>query len=418
MAQLVLYVYTAFFIGRVHELLPFLASMRIVFVLGLVSVVAALLTPWRAKNRVLMQREVRIVIALCVLAVIVTPLGVWPGGSWSFLTDIFSRILVFFFLVVALATSRRVIQRLLWSVLTGVALLGIFTVGGGVAVATVYGGRAYASSTYDPNDVSMIMVCALPLAAFAAVALRGVGRVLATAAAVVYVLATIMTLSRGGFIGLIVVSLLLLFRLGTAALGRRLVILGVVVTILATAAPARYWDVMSTIWSPRAGGEYLESGVFSRIALWEGGLNLFLDDPLTGAGIGMYEVAEGLSHGGRGKWSAAHNSFIQVAAELGILGLALFAALIVVSLRNARQAVRAAKSEVRLRPLAWIAVAVETSLYAYVVEGFALSQAYSPMLYFLIGIATALRLQVELRPQPVTPTAATAITRAPQPVAE
>jgi len=190
------------------------------------------------------------------------------------------------------------------------------------------------------------------------------------------------------------------------------------VTILATAAPARYWDVMSTIWSPRAGGEYLESGVFSRIALWEGGLNLFLDDPLTGAGIGMYEVAEGLSHGGRGKWSAAHNSFIQVAAELGILGLALFAALIVVSLRNARQAVRAAKSEVRLRPLAWIAVAVETSLYAYVVEGFALSQAYSPMLYFLIGIATALRLQVELRPQPVTPTAATAITRAPQPVAE
>ena len=102
--------------------------------------------------------------------------------------------------------------------LTGVALLGIFTVGGGVAVATLYGGRAYASSTYDPNDVSMIMVCALPLAAFAAVALRGIGRILAAAAAVVYVLATIMTLSRGGFIGLIVVSLLLLFRLGTAAL--------------------------------------------------------------------------------------------------------------------------------------------------------------------------------------------------------
>ena len=412
MAHLVMFLYTAFYIGRIHELFGFLRPLRIVLLLGLLGIVLTLTLPIRKRNRVLRQREVRIVLGLVATAVVFAPFSVWPGGTSSFLVDNFSRVVVFFFLIVALATSRQVIQHLVWSVLTGVALLGIFTIFWGASLTTAYGGRAYASSTYDPNDVAMVMVCTLPLAAFAAIALRGVRRLLAIGAAIVCVLTILMTMSRGGFIGLVVVSVLLLFRLGKVSLAPRVIVLVTVATFLAGAAPAKYWDVMSTIWHPSTGGAYVESGLLPRLELWRRGMNLFFAAPLTGVGIGSFEVAEGHSHGGLSAWMTAHNSFIQLGAELGIVGFALFVALLVLSIRNARRVVRAAKTEPRLHDLTWIARAVETSLYAYVVEGFALSQAYSPMLYFLIAVATALRLQVErTAPAPARTVAAPMVLR-------
>jgi O-antigen ligase len=240
------------------------------------------------------------------------------------------------------------------------------------------------------------MVLTLPLAAFAAVGLRGVGRVVAAGVVVVCVLATIMTVSRGGFVGLAFICVLLLFRLGTARLAPRLMILGATVTLLVVASPEQYWTRISTIWST-SGREYDQTGVFSRVEVWQQGLRLFMENAVIGVGVGMYETAEGLSHSGRGKWSAAHNSFIQIATELGIGGLALFVLLLVLSIRNARRVLDASRETGGPQQLAWIAAAVEMSLYAYMVLGFALSQAYSAMLFFLLAIATALRLQVERR---------------------
>jgi len=412
MAHLVMFLYTAFYIGRIHELVAFLRPLRIVLLLGLLGIVLTLTLPRGKRNRVLRQPEVRVVVGLVAVAVLFAPFSLWPGGSASFLIDNFSRVVVFFFLIVALATSRQVIEHLVWSVLTGVALLGIFTIFWGASLSTDYGGRAYASSTYDPNDDAMVMVCTLPLAAFAAIALRGVRRLLAIGAAIVCVLTILMTMSRGGFIGLVIVSVLLLFRLGKASLAPRVLILITVATFLAGAAPAKYWQVMATIWRPTSGGAYVESGLLPRVELWKRGVGFFLAAPLTGVGVGAFEVAEGRSHGGSGAWMTAHNSFVQLGAELGVFGFTLFLTLIALGIRDARRVVRAAKRDVRLRPLTWVARAVEMSLYAYVVEGFALSQAYSPMLYFLIALAVALRLQVErAAPAPARVVAAPVVLR-------
>ncbi|HEV8585521.1 MAG TPA: O-antigen ligase family protein [Methylomirabilota bacterium] len=400
MAHLVMCVYTAFYLGRIHELFEVLRPLRLVLLFGVLGVVLALALPPDRRNRVLRQPEVRLVLGMTAIAVLFAPFSAWPGGTWSFLLDTYSRAIIFLLLVVALATSTRVVKSLVWSVLVGIALLGLFTITGGSE--KLYAGRAFASTTYDPNDVAMMMVCTLPLAVFAGLALHGVRRVLAFGVACICVLATIMTMSRGGFIGLVFVSVVLLFRLGRASLAPRILILVTVGAFLAGAAPAKYWDLMATIWSPTSGGEYVEGGILPRIELWKRGINLFLSDPVTGAGAGMYEVAEGLSHGGRGKWSAAHNSFIQIGTELGLAGLALFVALLALGLRNARRTIRAAGARARTQDIAWVARAVETALYAYVVEGFALSQAYSPMLYFLLGISVALRLLVARRPAPAT----------------
>jgi hypothetical protein len=81
-------------------------------------------------------------------------------------------------------------------------------------------------------------------------------------------------------------------------------------------------------------------------------------------------------------------------------------AALVMSVRNARAVARAARLDPQLASVEWIATAVEMSLYVYMVTGFALSQAYAPILYFLFGLATALRLYVYRQATAESPEAA------------
>lgn len=383
-----LYILIMLVLGRVHEILNFLAPLRPVLLFGLVCVISTLLAPSAKRQPAFGQREVRMVLAMSALAIMFLPFGVWPSGSLKYLLGTYWQF-VLNILVITLAVEPVVIRGMVMAALTGGGLLGLFTLANGHA-----GMRAHASAMYDPNDVAMMMVLTLPFAVLGAVALRGANRLVAAGVAVICVLATVATVSRGGLIGLAVVSILLLFRIRTLR-GRLLA--GLLIALLLTvAAPAGYWNRMETIWSP-SGTEYDERGVSTRVEVWQRGLDLFLRNPVTGVGIGQFENAAGAVYGRNGGWRAPHNSFIQVAVELGILGLALFAGLLIASIRSVRQTQRTAATEPTLRDLHWIAGAVEISLYGYVVVGFALSQAYAPILYFLVGVAVALRLEVERR---------------------
>ena len=126
-----------------------------------------------------------------------------------------------------------------------------------------------------------------------------------------------------------------------------------------------------------------------------GGLKLLLSNPILGVGAGAYEIGEGLSHQGAGKWSAAHNSFIQVGAELGLPGLVAFVWFVARGFTNSRHAARAMRRRQLWPRYQWLPEALTLSLLAYVVAGFSLSQGYSIMLYTLLAVATALRAMAD-----------------------
>src|SRR5205823_6273658 len=113
-----------------------------------------------------------------------------------------------------------------------------------------------------------------------------------------------------------------------------------------------------------------------------------------GLGPGAFPVAEGTlapealeqRRYGRGfKWTAAHNSFIQIGAELGVGGLILFVALFAAAFR--------VLGRLRAVPLVEIAVLAQIltgSLVAFIVTASLLSQAYSAYLYTLLGMVLGL----------------------------
>jgi O-antigen ligase len=133
----------------------------------------------------------------------------------------------------------------------------------------------------------------------------------------------------------------------------------------------------------KGSGGSANNATSGRTKLISGGLELFTDRPLTGYGAGSFEK-EYKRHGGgtaQNATSASHTIPVTVAAEQGIVGLALYVALIVVALVTLFTA--AGRSPPRIAIAAcFAALVLHTWVYADFLE--------DPMTWTLLGIGVAL----------------------------
>src|SRR5437868_14879755 len=89
--------------------------------------------------------------------------------------------------------------------------------------------------------------------------------------------------SRGGFVGLVIISAFLLIRSSKQARKYALAaILGGTI-LFAVAAPAAYWARITTIFSLEK--DYNFTDQQGRQKVWENGLKMIVAHPLTGVGI-------------------------------------------------------------------------------------------------------------------------------------
>ena len=158
-----------------------------------------------------------------------------------------------------------------------------------------------------------------------------------------------------------------------------------------------------TMWDPQTEYDQTAGG---RTDLWKASLVLLAKRP-WGVGIDNFTTAEGLSHGGVGKWSAPHNSFLQIGVELGVVGLAIYIRMLARTLRSLRLiklSIKPPKLPVVMRRLPerqrrapaqemdesghlyQFAEALEMALWGFIIGGFFLSQAYSSMLYIMLAL--------------------------------
>jgi O-antigen ligase len=132
--------------------------------------------------------------------------------------------------------------------------------------------------------------------------------------------------------------------------------------------------------------------------IWSRGIGYMMGNPLLGVGPNNFQSAEGTlsllaerqQYGIGVRWNAAHNSFVQIGAELGLPGLALFIALIASTFAALRRSGRAEAAMVRTAERPPLTPALTGSLIGFVVGAFFLSLAYSEMLYTLVALAVGL----------------------------
>ena len=87
--------------------------------------------------------------------------------------------------------------------------------------------------------------------------------------------------------------------------------------------PESFWDRMASITNP---DEDQTGSRQQRIQLFRQGLQVFVENPLTGIGAGQFVNYDGDMMEAR--WRVTHNVWLQVAAELGIFGFCTFAFLV------------------------------------------------------------------------------------------
>ncbi|MGE3512367.1 MAG: O-antigen ligase family protein, partial [Vicinamibacterales bacterium] len=254
-----------------------------------------------------------------------------PGGSVAVFTDFYAKILVVFILMMNTLTTPRRLQQISWIIFLCagyVAARAVFDYARGVNL--IEGGRVAGSiggMFGNPNDLAMNLVSFIPAGLVVAMSRRHAAgqRLIAAAVVVAMLAATVFTQSRGGFLGL-ATAVLVLAGLGHH-IRRQFAALMLVGALFALPLmPASFWHRMGSIIDAQADRAAFTGSREARRIVMQEGLDTFLAHPLTGVGAGQFKNYNPVDR--RERWRETHNAPLQVAAETGIVGLALYAVLI------------------------------------------------------------------------------------------
>jgi len=402
--RILLFLLTVATISRVPQHFPAIAALRPALLLALGALAAALFTPRSLALKNLSSAwQPKVMMGLTFAAILSVPFGISMGGSAKYFLDEYAKVLVFAFLVMVAIRGPRDLLFFVWAYVISAGILSWFSllVFDIKDPGTGYAQRLDELYTYDSNDVGLVLVVAIPLTLLtlqtsgtkgkllSAFILLGIGGALARGG------------SRGAFLSLVIVGLVLLFVASQVSLAKRLGALAAVILALALAAPQGYWQQMQTITNVSEDFNWQKD--YGRMAIWTRGLGYMWSYPVFGLGIGNFERAEGtLSEvadlaetGGGVRWTSPHNSFIEAGAELGIPGLVLFATLVFGTIVGT----------VRLRqrlPRSWLAGGPEeraiylSSLYfpismiGFAAAGSFVSFAFQDLVYLLAAYVTGL----------------------------
>jgi O-antigen ligase len=383
-------------VGRVHQLFPMLEPLHPALLAGLVAILIYL-TDRRPERRLalLWTPPAQFLVALTVWMILAVPGALVRATSLELVLDNFLKTLMMFFVIAGAARGFRDVERLAMSYFAAATVYAGVVVTqfdlGGAGDGWRLGHLYY----YDANDFATFAVTAMPIGLYAVVSAQSVlKRVVAGAMLALLALAFVWTGSRGGFIALLAVAAYIVLRYRTVRLMWRLTGTALVGLVLLVAASDRYWAQMETIL---AEDDYNRTEETGRFQIWSRGIGYVLGHPVLGVGPNNFPAAEGMLSpqadrqqlGVGVRWNAAHNSFLQVAAELGIPGFVMFIGMFVTTFAALIRAARHGRTLRQRRP-SQLSQALTASLVGFIVGAFFLSLAYSEMLYTLIALSVAL----------------------------
>jgi O-antigen ligase/polysaccharide polymerase Wzy-like membrane protein len=367
-----------------QAIFPFLEPLRLAFVSAVLGIGAYILTVFRGHPVTIMSQEIKLVFWFMALAIVSIPLSGWPGGSFTFFTDVFSKSIIVFFLVANLLTSKDRLRKFFWVF----ALFSAFNAYNGIhrySIGEVYDSRGGARGSYsgvagDPNDLALSVTMALPFVWYLFESNKSTfQRWISGGICVVLLCGVVLTYSRGGFLSLL--ALFLWFVYGKVKEGKTGVMVTAVLAfvVMLTLAPGSYSNRILSIVDAS------EDATGSSTSRWDGmveAAKIAVAHPL-GVGLKMHNILMG------GHMIGVHNAFLEVAADLGIVGGVLFVMIVwklFVSMGRISRDRRPVNDE-----LPRMAEAAQASLVAFAVGGFFLAQAYTFPVYYLMGIAVAIQ---------------------------
>ena len=291
-----------------------------------------------------------------------------PGNS-IFSLSIYAAYILFYFILVNTVKTRKQLYGLLALLVVTTSITSLYglyqykTVGATaeawVDTALFEDIKARVGSTFEnPNVLGEYLVLIIPAAIAMLWGQKGwISKLVTLGLTGIMLICLVYTYSRGAYIGL-----MLAFALFAVLRDRRFIILGIIgLMLLPFVLPASVINRFTSI------GNLSDTSSSYRISVWIGSLKLALDYWASGIGLGLepfkliypkYSLNAAYAH-------HSHNIYIQLLIEMGISGLLMFFAMVVVYYKT----LLAGFFKTRDKFISTFMIAVASGMAGYLAQG-------------------------------------------------
>ncbi|MDJ0785920.1 MAG: O-antigen ligase family protein [Myxococcota bacterium] len=301
-------------------------------------------------------------------------------------------LILFYYVLAFVVREPRDVQIVVWALVIGGTIGAATTIAGLGAADTYYerggglGGNPNLSALYAVTTIGIAsyMLVTTENLAFKAVAILAIGTNL---------LAVVQTVSRAGFLSLLVLGgfLLLRFRrLDLLQFAIPAVVLGVLAFVVF--APETYFDRISTI-----GEQASDLARFStdneRIRGWYYGMLAFLNYPLSGCGIKAFKEWLYVAYPDAPMTPVPHSSYIRLLATTGLAGTIPWVVIVLltwIDFSRVRSLALARRADEQLRDLFGQATFFQGVFLTWLFAGLVSPFEWEKALWLSFGMSTAL----------------------------
>lgn len=382
-----LFAFSILVLFRPYELIPqlsFLASTP--FYVAAATLAIYIPTQFATEgNLTMMSTEVKCILVMTFLGILTIFISASPALAFETFNDIFIKaVLIFIVMANVVRTRKRLMGLILLSLSIAVYLsysawtkymTGVFAVEG-YRVEVDIGGMFE-----NPNDMALHLVMMLPIAIVLGIASKNYFlRALYLSMGALFTAAIFVTYSRGGFLGLIAMSAVLVWKLSRGYRLNAVIISAFIGGLTILLAPGNYGLRILSIFIPSL-DPVGSRGQRSEL-LWQS--ILVSGRHPWGIGMGNFNLIS-IGHLG------THNAYTQVAAELGILGLLAYLIFLFSPLRKLAAIERAGITNNRTDWYYYLSIGMQASFVGYLVSSFFGAVAYNWYVYYAIAYALAFR---------------------------
>ncbi len=371
------------------ELYPYLAPLHLERAVALVLLVSFLIHGEKLR----FPSPTRWFLAFYGAMILSIPLAFWRANAVASCLS-FLEIVVYVLFVTALLTTE---QRIRWFLLTYVLLVdwlsgsAMWNYAHGVWQVTMNIERAVGitSSAGDPDTMAATLLFTAPLCIALLVRSNPLWmRVIAAASIGLYLVTIVNTGSRAIAAGVILLTLLLIFRKAKNLI--YLPVLLMLAPLVWVVIPQQYKARYETVDHLKTDESYQ-----NRILSWRGGIAMFESNPITGIGTGDYTFANGVKYwpgNGRKSYLNAHSLYFKLLGELGLVGIFTFGGYLICVFRmnfRLRKQLSASNASRFLRELP---VMFNIILCLLLFDGYAAHNLYRDAWYVIGAIAASVSL--------------------------
>lgn len=273
----------------------------------------------------------RSLIKLIIFMLVTIPIVSWPGSVLSTGIPAYVKAVVFFFFTIYIIDTRqrfhiflfvfiscqvfRVLEPLYLNVTEGYWGDKTFLAGGSFADRL----SGAPSDVVNPNGLGFVIVTMVPYMYYLCwLSKNHILKLIALAITPLLIYTLILTMSRGGFIALLVIGWMIFIRSNRKFLLIIFMVVGAIGVwgVMSDVQKDRYMSLISSDTQQSASAEGRMDGMIQEFFV-------ALERPVVGHGLGTSAEAKFNADAG---WMVSHNLYLEIVIEIGLIGLIIFIA--------------------------------------------------------------------------------------------